>query len=46
MKKLNILVVATSLLLSGNLYAKDTLKILTWKGYVPQALVEKFEKQE
>lgn len=45
MKKLTILTVATSLLLSGNLFAKDTLKILTWKGYAPQALVKKFEKE-
>ncbi len=25
--------------------AQDTLKILTWKGYAPQKLVEKFEKE-
>ena len=25
--------------------AADTLKILTWKGYAPQPLVEKFEKE-
>ncbi len=25
--------------------AQDTLKILTWKGYAPQALVEKFEQE-
>ncbi len=32
-------------LTSGTLMAQDTLKILTWKGYAPKALVEKFEKQ-
>ncbi len=32
-------------LASGTLMAQDTLKILTWKGYAPKALVEKFEKQ-
>ncbi len=45
MKKLSILFVTTSVLLSGNLFAEDTLKILTWKGYAPQALVQKFEKE-
>jgi len=25
--------------------AQDTLKILTWKGYAPQQLIEKFEKE-
>ena len=32
-------------LTSGTLMAQETLKILTWKGYAPKALVEKFEKQ-
>ncbi len=34
-----------ALLSSTSLLAQDTLKILTWKGYAPKALVEKFEKQ-
>ena len=25
--------------------AQDTVKILTWKGYAPTALIEKFEKE-
>jgi spermidine/putrescine transport system substrate-binding protein len=29
----------------GNLYAADELALLTWKGYAPQALVEKFQKE-
>ncbi len=40
--------VSTSLVISlfaTSLLAQDTLKILTWKGYAPKALVEKFEKQ-
>jgi len=32
-------------LCSVNLFAADTLKIITWKGYAPKALVEKFEKE-
>ena len=31
--------------LSTNAMAQDTLKILTWKGYAPQELVDKFEKE-
>ena len=31
--------------LSGSAMAADTLKILTWKGYAPQELVDKFEKE-
>ena len=34
-----------ALLSSTSLLAQDTLKILTWTGYAPKALVEKFEKQ-
>jgi len=45
MKKLAIVSVATVALLSSSLLGADTLKILTWKGYAPKALVEKFEKQ-
>jgi spermidine/putrescine transport system substrate-binding protein len=29
----------------GNLYAADELALLTWKGYAPQPLVEKFQKE-
>lgn len=45
MKKLAVVSVATVALLSGSILNADTLKILTWKGYAPKALVEKFEKQ-
>lgn len=45
MKKLAIASVATVALLSGVMLQADTLKILTWKGYAPAALVKKFEKQ-
>jgi len=31
--------------LSTSAMAQDTLKILTWKGYAPQELVDKFEKE-
>jgi len=31
--------------LSNCLMAKDSLKLLTWKGYAPKALINKFEKQ-
>jgi spermidine/putrescine transport system substrate-binding protein len=29
----------------GNLYAAEELSLLTWSGYAPQALVDKFEKE-
>jgi len=45
MKKLAIVSVAAVALLSGSMLNADTLKVLTWKGYAPKALVEKFEKQ-
>lgn len=45
MKKLLALAVILVLSLSGSAFAKETLKILTWKGYAPQELVDKFEKQ-
>ena len=32
-------------LFSVNVLANDTLKIITWKGYAPKVLVEKFEKE-
>ena len=46
MKRLSL--ISTGIVLaiaSQSLMAKETLKILTWKGYAPSALVEKFEKQ-
>lgn len=45
MKKLLAFVVAASFALASSAYAQDTLKILTWKGYAPQQLVDKFEKE-
>jgi spermidine/putrescine transport system substrate-binding protein len=30
---------------AGSSYAAETLSLLTWKGYAPQNLVEKFEKE-
>ena len=29
----------------GNLYAAEELSLLTWKGYAPQSLVDKFQKR-
>ena len=31
--------------ISSGAFAEGTLKLLTWKGYAPQALVDKFEKE-
>jgi spermidine/putrescine transport system substrate-binding protein len=31
--------------MAGSLYAAEELSLLTWKGYAPQPLVEKFEKE-
>ncbi len=45
MKKILILAVMLTVSLSSNAFSQETLKILTWKGYAPQALVEKFEKE-
>ena len=46
MKKIKILSTLLVLAIGTlSLQAQETLKILTWKGYAPQALVEKFEKQ-
>lgn len=41
-------IAAATLVMLGmtvNVQAADSLKILTWKGYAPQALVEEFEKE-
>ena len=46
MKKKTLLSYALALgVLSTSAMAQETLKILTWKGYAPKALVQKFEKQ-
>ncbi len=36
---------ALALTASAPAFSAETLKLLTWKGYAPKALVEKFEKQ-
>ncbi len=45
MKKLFAFAAMATIAMSGNAFATDTLKILTWKGYAPQELVDKFEKE-
>ena len=30
---------------TGNLYAAEELSLLTWKGYAPQSLVDKFQQE-
>ncbi len=46
MKRLAISSVAIATLLAGSLYANNgTLRILTWKGYTPKALIQAFEKK-
>ncbi len=48
MKKVIVtsLIVTTLLVFGiGNLYAAEELALLTWKGYAPQSLVDKFEKE-
>jgi len=45
-KKLTIASIGlTALLLSGTALAQETLKLLTWKGYAPKALVDKFQQE-
>ncbi len=39
------MVSAFVLVFAGGLYAAETLSLLTWKGYAPKNLVEKFEKE-
>jgi spermidine/putrescine transport system substrate-binding protein len=29
----------------GNLYAAEELALITWEGYAPQSLVDKFQKE-
>jgi len=43
MKK--VLAGAIALVVTSSVMAKDTLKIITWKGYAPKALVSAFEKE-
>lgn len=45
MKKLCALTTIALISLCTTLQAAETLKILTWKGYAPQSLVDKFEKE-
>ncbi|WP_295420853.1 extracellular solute-binding protein [Sulfurovum sp.] len=45
MKSKILLAVSVLLFTSGVPFAKETLKIITWKGYAPKALVKKFEKE-
>lgn len=45
MKRLVTIAALAVMSLSASAQAADTLKILTWKGYAPQQLVEKFEKE-
>ena len=47
MKKVIVtLLVVTTLLVFGlgNLYAAEELRLLTWTGYAPKVLVDKFQK--
>ncbi len=45
MKKLFAFATLALIGLATNLQAAEPLKILTWKGYAPQELVDKFEKE-
>ena len=48
MKKVFVtsLILATILVFGfGNLYAAEELSLLTWPGYAPQVLIEKFQKE-
>lgn len=46
MKKLAIVsITMLALTCSGSLMAEGTLKLLTWKGYAPQQLVDKFTQE-
>jgi spermidine/putrescine transport system substrate-binding protein len=45
MKKLFAVATIAMLGLATSSQAADTLKILTWKGYAPQPLIEKFEQE-
>jgi spermidine/putrescine transport system substrate-binding protein len=45
MKKKLVFALLGLLCLSGVAQAQGTLKLLTWKGYAPQNLIDKFEKE-
>ncbi len=45
MKKILVAGLATLTFASVSLMAQETLRLITWKGYAPKALVEKFEKE-
>ena len=45
MKKAILLGASALMLASGALMAQETLRLITWKGYAPKALVKKFEKE-
>jgi len=48
MKKVIVmsLILATAVVFGGaNLYAAEELSLLTWKGYAPQSLVDKFQEE-
>ncbi|MEA1953259.1 MAG: extracellular solute-binding protein [Campylobacterota bacterium] len=45
MKGKILLAISMLVLTYGELLAKERLKIITWKGYAPKALVKKFEKE-
>jgi spermidine/putrescine transport system substrate-binding protein len=45
MKKKLVFALLGLLCLSGVAQAEGTLKLLTWKGYAPQNLIDKFEKE-
>jgi len=43
--KSKVLVASVAFALASSAMAKDTLKIITWKGYAPKELVSAFEKE-
>jgi spermidine/putrescine transport system substrate-binding protein len=48
MKKASIVslvIVTTMIFCAGNLWAAEELALLTWKGYAPQSLVDKFQEE-
>lgn len=45
MKKVSVLLALLLFVFAGTAQAADTLKLLTWKGYAPKELVDKFEKE-
>ena len=48
MKRIFLTALIVTVVLSfgfGNLYAAEELSLLTWKGYAPKGLVEKFQKE-